>query len=261
MSRRGRFRSMFTPGSRACAYKTASGRGEWPNRDPIGERGGANLHGFGGNDAINYFDDTGLTITRIPGSKNPIEERDPLVTRGKPVLGVEIGEVRYEPPCIGSCGCYMVKLCGDFVPVLTQRVFYYDDWDTVIDDTSPTADSLNGIAMFLGSCPKNPSIPIRRQVITPGGISGLGFKVFADKQRELDTRTRVSHRYYEEAEFPGYGETTWEQQGDTYPCGSPKKISDKPCAFSVSMIDDIQGYLKSTFQPQFETLRMGIIHR
>lgn len=28
---------MFTPGSRVCAYRTASGRGKWPSRDPIGE--------------------------------------------------------------------------------------------------------------------------------------------------------------------------------------------------------------------------------
>jgi hypothetical protein len=30
---------MFTPGLRACAYKSASGLGKWPNRDPIGEAG------------------------------------------------------------------------------------------------------------------------------------------------------------------------------------------------------------------------------
>jgi hypothetical protein len=30
---------MFTPGSRACAYKSASGLGKWPNRDPLGEFG------------------------------------------------------------------------------------------------------------------------------------------------------------------------------------------------------------------------------
>jgi hypothetical protein len=38
-SGRGRCRSMFTPGSRACAYKTASGRRKWLNRDPLGEPG------------------------------------------------------------------------------------------------------------------------------------------------------------------------------------------------------------------------------
>jgi len=39
LCRRGRRRPINTPGSRGCAYKTASGRGNWPNRDPLGERG------------------------------------------------------------------------------------------------------------------------------------------------------------------------------------------------------------------------------
>ena len=38
-SSRRRCRSMFTPGSRGCAYKTVSGRHEWPNRDPLGDFG------------------------------------------------------------------------------------------------------------------------------------------------------------------------------------------------------------------------------
>jgi hypothetical protein len=44
LSRRGRCRSIITPGSRACAYKTVSGRHEWPNRDPLGEPGFETLH-------------------------------------------------------------------------------------------------------------------------------------------------------------------------------------------------------------------------
>ncbi len=60
LSRRRRFRSMFTPGSRACGYKTASGLGKWPNRDPIGEKGGKNLYAFVGNDPVNEFDPLGL---------------------------------------------------------------------------------------------------------------------------------------------------------------------------------------------------------
>ena len=39
LSRRRRSRSMFTPGSRACGYRTASGRAKWLNRDPLGEPG------------------------------------------------------------------------------------------------------------------------------------------------------------------------------------------------------------------------------
>jgi hypothetical protein len=74
LSRRGRRRSMFTPGSRGCAYKTASGRHEWPNRDPIGDPGfellrrtevnvagaGPNLYDFVGNNPISRLDGSGL---------------------------------------------------------------------------------------------------------------------------------------------------------------------------------------------------------
>lgn len=60
---------MFTPGSRTCAYKTASGRGNWPNRDPMQEQGGLNLYGFVGNDSINYYDGLGLTkVTDVLGA-------------------------------------------------------------------------------------------------------------------------------------------------------------------------------------------------
>ena len=47
------------PGSRVCAYKTASGRGEWPNRDPFEEAGGINLYGFAANDPISDIDPLG----------------------------------------------------------------------------------------------------------------------------------------------------------------------------------------------------------
>src|ERR1700722_14817493 len=71
LSRRGHSRSMFTPGSRACAYKTASGLGKWPNRDPLNELGSLlmrrepyhfirngekNLYGFAANQSINVID-------------------------------------------------------------------------------------------------------------------------------------------------------------------------------------------------------------
>ena len=58
---------MFTPGSRACAYRTASGRAKWPNRDPLGEVGGFNLYGFVGNNAIQFHDPLGLAPVFGPG--------------------------------------------------------------------------------------------------------------------------------------------------------------------------------------------------
>jgi hypothetical protein len=60
LSRRGRGRSMFTPGSRACAYKSASGLANWPNRDPIEEEGGINLYGYVDNNPMSSVDIFGL---------------------------------------------------------------------------------------------------------------------------------------------------------------------------------------------------------
>ena len=78
LSRRGRGRSINTPGSRACAYKTASGLGKWPNRDPFGEKGfmvikfptwdiivettlGANIYEMVDNCPVGKFDPFGLS--------------------------------------------------------------------------------------------------------------------------------------------------------------------------------------------------------
>ena len=52
---------MFMPGSRACAYKTASGRGKWLSRDPIKENGGINLYALVVNDPVDYYDLYGLS--------------------------------------------------------------------------------------------------------------------------------------------------------------------------------------------------------
>jgi hypothetical protein len=41
-------------------YEAASGRSNWPNRDPIAEYGGVNLYGFVRNDGVNLIDLYGL---------------------------------------------------------------------------------------------------------------------------------------------------------------------------------------------------------
>jgi len=54
---------MFTPGSRACAYKTASGLGKWPNRDPLEEGDGPAIYAYTHNDAVDFADPLGLKCT------------------------------------------------------------------------------------------------------------------------------------------------------------------------------------------------------
>jgi hypothetical protein len=76
LSRRERQSPINTPGSRGCGYKTASGRRQWPNRDPLGEPGfetmrnqsadplgdGLNLYAFVHNRPTDKFDPLGLVI-------------------------------------------------------------------------------------------------------------------------------------------------------------------------------------------------------
>lgn len=66
-SRHRRIRATAT-GCGGCGYKTASGRGKWPNRDPIGEQGGINLYEFVGNRPLASIDILGLktTVVTIP---------------------------------------------------------------------------------------------------------------------------------------------------------------------------------------------------
>ena len=49
-------------GCPACGYKTASGRGKWLSRDPIGEIGGLNLYTYVGNDPFSRTDPLGLIL-------------------------------------------------------------------------------------------------------------------------------------------------------------------------------------------------------
>lgn len=60
-----RDRSMFAPGSRVCEYKTASGLGDWPSRDPMGEQGGDNIYGFVLNNPIMNYDMWGFIACPI----------------------------------------------------------------------------------------------------------------------------------------------------------------------------------------------------
>jgi len=55
-------------GMRYYGYRFYSAdTGRWPNRDPLGEQGGVNLHGFVGNDTVSKIDLLGqITVTIVP---------------------------------------------------------------------------------------------------------------------------------------------------------------------------------------------------
>ena len=65
-SSRRRLRSHgIATGCRRYGYKTVLGRSSWPNRDPIGEKGGANLYRFVGNSPSGFVDIFGLEFAYV----------------------------------------------------------------------------------------------------------------------------------------------------------------------------------------------------
>jgi hypothetical protein len=97
-SRRRRSRAIAT-GCRACGYKTASGRGRWPNRDPIQERGGKNLYAFWENDLINNLDAAGLQGVII--NPNPVSAPGEVPLWGPPSTW---GPPTYSIPTLPAWG-------------------------------------------------------------------------------------------------------------------------------------------------------------
>lgn len=65
-SRRHRRSHAIATGSTRCAYKIASGRRQWPNRDPIAEKGGLNLYGFVRNNPVTEWDYLGMKVRGWP---------------------------------------------------------------------------------------------------------------------------------------------------------------------------------------------------
>jgi RHS repeat-associated protein len=55
--------ALLVSGCPARGYETASGRGKWLSRDPIGEKGGLNLYGYVGNNPISGIDPLGLSFS------------------------------------------------------------------------------------------------------------------------------------------------------------------------------------------------------
>jgi hypothetical protein len=132
LTRRAQFRSSFSPVSRGCAYKPASGRLAWPSRDPLGELGfeilrlrkqqlhcnksklleGLNRYTFNFNNPVGLIDPDGL-CSRPPKPK----PGDPYGCwgAGNP-KGLPIGGPAKPVNCLNiRSGC--IQCCEDKFPI------------------------------------------------------------------------------------------------------------------------------------------------
>jgi hypothetical protein len=107
-SRHGKPRRIAT-GCGVCGYKTASGRGKWPNRDPIGEKGFEHLRrqGWGHTDANRY----------LFARNNPLKFFDPLgLQEAEPEPGDPVNPPTRGPGGVGYNCLRLGDNCGWFDP-------------------------------------------------------------------------------------------------------------------------------------------------
>ena len=118
---------MFTPGLRACGYKTASGRREWPNRDPIGRLGIFDkpgrkfvgneqlrkrsllpMYGFVRNNPVSLFDLLGLSDNCCCDSATINNNKQQLNDRYNQAAGYLNGSRPWPMPEEGDWSCLNV---------------------------------------------------------------------------------------------------------------------------------------------------------
>lgn len=106
----------------SCTYKTASGRGIWPSRDPIEEKGGVNLYAFVGNDPVGKWDLLGMKLEKF-NRRRDLTIDDQRGKQNPPVQGNRIvaGETAGFPsqPGIASCDGCKLELSGKLVVMMT----------------------------------------------------------------------------------------------------------------------------------------------
>jgi hypothetical protein len=136
--RRGRFRPINTPRLRGCGYKTAPGRSNWPNRDPIEENGGLNLYNYTLNEPVSKFDPDGREpwIPYPPGYWIPdppdiLEPVNHLIKAGyvpRCHVAIYLGHNRSRPPHVPKairndpCSASVAACDGGSVPPVELEI-------------------------------------------------------------------------------------------------------------------------------------------
>jgi hypothetical protein len=111
--------------------------GRWPSRDPIEERGGANLYGFVGNDGVNRFDVLGLADECSDWSRQLADNQ--RITGGQCKVRLDITFIKPEL----SRNPFMTD--ATIVAALWAQLTNLNDPFILIPDDSWLSDKLGGI--------------------------------------------------------------------------------------------------------------------
>ena len=105
-------------------YETASGRPKWPNRDPIGERGGKNLYGMVRNNPVRYVDTDGRVLFDVGGgpqsSHSTSDPTTDFLDRNHPNRDRSSDDVRRSTAQNNACIGGVAAACDNHYPGTEQ---------------------------------------------------------------------------------------------------------------------------------------------
>jgi len=170
LSRRARSRSMFTPGSRTCAYKTASGLGKWPNRDPMDEEGGLNLYAFVGNNPLNLIDTDGKAPAPSAPPTTALPQRATRTVTSTTIKSLlcclTIVDVEFEIHITDTTGAPLVgAYTTEAVSILAQENVFSQHLVTGAAPTHPGGILYDTCQVTFWTCSKPDFVDIKQDLI------------------------------------------------------------------------------------------------
>ncbi|MCC5845950.1 MAG: RHS repeat-associated core domain-containing protein [Verrucomicrobia bacterium] len=200
--------------------------GRWPNRDPIGERGGVNLCAFVRNDGVNAWDYLGFKgskkfLVPIYSQWETVTEFTDYDAEHRRETGasrtVVSGELIYKGS--DNC-CYRQKYCGRVVGVQYGYEYEILRKRLGVEFDEPTWLSVTGL-------PKVPKNKVEVIDFILSKIADKGLRYFEDKVIEMNARRWTEFSFAKTIE---YNEAEWEITEEDFPCGPSERLKTSNCS-------------------------------
>jgi len=218
--------------TQTCSTTTASGvryygfryyspeNGRWLNRDPIGERGGVNLHAFNANNALLYIDVLGMFMDDSESELLDSEVWENPATSTKSYSGRQVtmlvGYVQQGTPCMRQKKCQKFTAMYDYSKYTQITTEIYLEWDNPTD-----AD----IWEALGASPS----------LTPlDAVMAAAYTRMAHQLRAVAKANGNKVKYISLDQYSRDDNYRWEK-GEVYDCGEPVEVSSSCCEKSENI--------------------------